>query len=85
MQFTSEGHCERWDRVVKDSGIENAGPHSTRHTHAAHAIAAGEQVFYLSRRLGHGSVAFTLDTYGHLMKGGQEVSAHAMDEYLLTA
>ena len=71
-----------WDRIVKDSGIAHASPHSTRHTHASHSIAAGEQVFYLSRRLGHSAVSQTYDTYGHLLKGGQEISAHAMDEFL---
>jgi hypothetical protein len=35
-----------------------------------------------ARNDGHGSVAFTLDQYAHLMKGGQEASAHVMDGYL---
>jgi len=42
-------------------------PHDLRHTHAAHLIAAGVDPLTISRRLGHASVSFTLDRYGHLM------------------
>ncbi len=38
----------------------------SNHTHAAHLIAAGVDPLTISRRLGHASVAFTLDRYGHL-------------------
>ncbi len=72
-----------WERVIKAAGIPHASPHATRHSHAAFAIQAGEQAFLLSRRLGHGSVAFTLDQYGHLFSGGQEISSKAMDRFLV--
>jgi integrase len=39
--------------------------HDLRHTCATLALAAGESPKVLSDRLGHGSVAFTLDTYAH--------------------
>ena len=37
----------------------------------------------VSERLGHASVAFTLDTYGHVMPGMQESTAEELDRYLL--
>ena len=71
-----------WDKIIKESGIEPAGPHSLRHSHASHSIKAGEQVFYLSRRLGHSNVSQTYDVYGHLLSGGQEISSQVMDRFL---
>lgn len=41
--------------------------HDLRHTHCAHLIAADVNVKAISRRMGHASVSFTLDRYGHLM------------------
>ena len=43
--------------------------HDLRHTHASLLLEAGEHAKVVSERLGHSSVAFTLDTYGHLMPG----------------
>jgi integrase len=38
--------------------------HRLRHTYAAQRIAAGENIYYVSRQLGHASTKLTLDTYG---------------------
>jgi integrase len=46
--------------------------HELRHTHASLLLQAGEHAKVVSERLGHSSVAFTLDTYGHLMPGMEE-------------
>jgi hypothetical protein len=40
-----------------------------RHTHAAWLIADGEHPKAIQTRLGHGSIAVTMDRYGHLMDG----------------
>lgn len=37
----------------------------------------------ISERLGHASVAFTLDTYSHVMPGLQEVAAERFDQLIL--
>jgi site-specific recombinase XerC len=49
--------------------------HDLRHTHASLLVQAGEHAKVVSERLGHSSVAFTLDTYGHLMPGMEEAAA----------
>jgi integrase len=50
--------------------------HDLRHTHCAHLIAAGRNPKEISRRLGHASVSFTLDRYGHLMpEAGADAAA----------
>jgi integrase len=52
--------------------------HDLRHTHASHLLAAGVNVKVVSERLGHASVAFTLDAYAHLMPGQQAFAAAAV-------
>ena len=48
-----------------------------RHTHASHLLAAGVNVKVVSERLGHASVSFTLDVYGHTMPGQDSDAAAA--------
>jgi len=56
--------------------------HSLRHTAASLWLRAGIDVFTVSRRLGHGSASFTMDTYGHLLRGQQTAAAEALDHLL---
>src|SRR5262245_22837462 len=49
--------------------------HSLRHTHASTLIASGLDVLTVSRRLGHGSAALTLNVYGHLFKPDDRAAA----------
>jgi integrase len=43
--------------------------------HASTLIAAGLDVLTISRRLGHGSPAITLNIYGHLFKPDDRAAA----------
>lgn len=52
--------------------------HDLRHTHATRLLAVGVNVKVVSERLGHASVAFTLDTYAHVMPGQQASAAAAV-------
>jgi integrase len=52
--------------------------HGLRHSHATHLLAAGTNVKVVSERLGHATVGFTLDTYGHVMPGQQADAAAAV-------
>ena len=52
--------------------------HDLRHTHATQLLAAGVNIKVVSERLGHASVAFTLDTYAHVMPGQQADAAAAV-------
>ena len=40
-----------------------------RHSYATAALKAGISAKVISERLGHASVAFTLQTYGHVIPG----------------
>jgi integrase len=63
-------------RRARGAGVAPIRFHDLRHTHAAHMLAAGRNPLEVSRRLGHGSVSFTLDRYGHLMpEAGAHVAA----------
>ena len=46
-----------------------------RHSWASLALQAGVNPKVVSERLGHSTVAFTLDTYSHVMPGMQEDAA----------
>jgi integrase len=49
--------------VWRGLGCPKIRLHGLRHTHATLLLAAGANVKTVSARLGHASVAFTLDTY----------------------
>ena len=66
-----------FDRTVRRSGLPRIRLHDLRHTHAPHLLAAGVGIKIVSERLGHASVAFTLDVYGHVMPGQQASAAAA--------
>jgi len=54
-------------------------PHDLRHTHVAFLIAAGEDPYVVSRRLGHASIRTTYDVYGHLFEGRDQEAAAALE------
>jgi integrase len=56
--------------------------HDLRHTHATLMLKSGVHPKIVSERLGHATVAFTLDTYSHVVPGLQEAAAKAFDEVL---
>lgn len=62
-------------RAVKAAGVPPIRLHDLRHTHATLLLAAGVNPKVVSERLGHSSVAFTLDTYAHVMPGMQPEAA----------
>lgn len=65
-------------RLVERSGLPRIRLHDLRHTHATHLLAAGTNIRVTSERLGHASVAFTLDVYGHVLPGQQADAALAV-------
>lgn len=47
--------------------ITRLGFHCTRHTHASHLLASGEDISYVSKRLGHSSIQVTHNTDFHFI------------------
>lgn len=62
---------QSFDRATARAGVTRIRLHDVRHTHATLLLAAGANPKVVSERLGHSSVAFTLDTYAHVMPGMQ--------------
>jgi integrase len=65
--------------MKQQSGLPKARFHDLRHTHASLLFQAGENPKVVSQRLGHANVAFTLDTYAHLMPGMETGAASKID------
>lgn len=57
--------------------------HDLRHTAAALGVAAGGHPKVLQMRLGHASIAITLDRYGHLFPGHDDGLADDLDRLRL--
>lgn len=56
----------RFKTLGRQSGLpELRGPHDLRHTWASLALAAGVHPKVVSDRLGHSTIAITIDTYSH--------------------
>ena len=70
-------------RATADAaGVPRIRLHDLRHTAAALALATGMHPKVMSDRLGHSSIAITLDVYGHLVPGLQEDAAAAVGALL---
>ena len=68
-----------WHRATLALGLPLVGLHALRHSHASALIAAGIDPLTISRRLGHGTPAFTLATYGHLFSNTDTAAARAIE------
>ena len=53
-------------RIARSANLPDMRFHDLRHTFATEAIRAGVDVETVSKTLGHFSVGFTLDVYGHV-------------------
>jgi hypothetical protein len=60
---------------LKQTPIRSLPLHAARHTFASQAFAEMMDASWVSRRLGYHSVAFTLDTYAHLLPGRRDFAA----------
>ena len=73
--FTAENgaqlHPERisalFRRLAAAAALPSIPLHGLRHTYASLALAKGVNAAIVSRRLGHATVAFTLDIYSHVL------------------
>ena len=71
-----------FNRVARQAGLENVRFHDLRHTFASLMLLRGAKPKVISEALGHSSVAFTMDTYSHIIEGMQEDAMALLDEVL---
>lgn len=66
----AEQDRDQWRTVLKKAGVRMVKLHSARHTAATLMFANNEQIFTISRTLGHSSTSITSDIYGHVNQQG---------------
>ena len=71
--------------IVRNVGLPHLTLHGLRHAHATLALTAGVNPKIVSERLGHSSIAVTMDVYSHVLPGMQEQAAQAVEELLSQA
>lgn len=69
-----------WSLMVHKAGVKSIRFHDARHTHASLLLRQGIHPKIVQERLGHSSIAITLDTYSHVAPGLQEAAALKFDE-----
>jgi integrase len=70
-----------WADALRAAGLEHRTPYALRHTYAAFSIAAGVQLFELSRLMGT-SVDQIDKTYGHLLPDTLDRARGALDLFV---
>lgn len=73
---------DRFRRLVKRLGLYPLRFHDLRHTAATLMFRANVHPKVVSERLGHSSIAITLDTYSHVIPSMQRDAADAIDTIL---
>jgi len=73
----------RFRTVVGEAGLRGVRFHDLRHTHATLLLKAGTPPHVVSQRLGHSTVAFTLQVYAHVLPGQQRQAADVIEATLL--
>ena len=72
----------RFRRLVYEAALPAIPLHGLRHTHASLALALGINPRLVSERLGHSTVAFTLDVYAHVLPRDDKLAAEQVAELL---
>jgi integrase len=71
------------EQHVRRAGLPKIRLHDLRHSYASAALAAGIAAKVVSERLGHATIAITLDTYSHVLPGLDERAAATVAQLIL--
>ena len=71
-----------FDRHRRAAGLPIIRLHDLRHSYATLALGAGIHPKVVSERLGHSTIAITLDTYSHVIPAMQEEAAERVARLL---
>jgi integrase len=69
-----------WTKLLAKAGLRYIRIHDLRHTYASLLIQNGESLAYVKEQLGHHSIQLTVDTYGHLVPGGNRQAVDRLDD-----
>jgi integrase len=62
------------------AGLRYIRVHDLRHTFASLLIQNGESLAYVKEQMGYHSITITVDTYGHLVHGGNKAAVDRLAE-----
>jgi integrase len=68
--------------MLEVAGVPHIRFHDLRHTHATMLLEQDVHPKIVSERLGHASVAITLDTYSHVLPSMQRAVAERLDTWI---
>ncbi|HEX9038348.1 MAG TPA: site-specific integrase [Ktedonobacterales bacterium] len=71
---------QQYRPLFKRAGLPYIRPHDLRHTAATLLLLDGVPAIVVSRQLGHSNVAFTLQTYGHVLAEMRDMARDAMEK-----
>ena len=69
-------------RLSKRAGLEGVTPHVGRHDHATRLLRENQHPKVAQERLGHASIAVTMDVYSHAAPSMQRAAAKQIDTVL---
>jgi integrase len=69
-------------KMAQKAGLKDVRFHDLRHTFASLMLMRGAPGKVISEALGHASVAFTLQTYAHVLSGMQEKAMSLLNDVL---
>jgi integrase len=81
--FTPRVAGYRFQVAQRGTGLPKIRFHDLRHTSATLMLLNGEHPKVVSQRLGHSSVAITMDRYSHVLEGMEEDAADRLDALLV--
>ncbi len=73
-----------WAKMAAKCGFPGVRLHDARHLHASLLLKQGIHPAIVQARLGHASIAVTMDLYSHISPGLQEAAARSLDELVFT-
>ena len=68
--------------ILRSIGMPDSRFHDLRHSYATVTLQNGDDIKTVSSNLGHATVAFTLDVYGHVSDKMKQDSADRMDRFI---
>lgn len=74
-----------WRPLLEKAEVRHIRVHDARHTYASLMLRRNVPPAYVSRQLGHSSIAVTVDLYGHFIPGADRHHVEGLAESIETA
>ncbi len=71
---------ELFQKILKDAGLPHMRFHDLRHSATTILLVAGVHPKVVQERLGHSTIAMTMDIYSHVLPSMQQEAAEKIDD-----